>query len=242
MLLDVAVCLPREAETVGLIRNVVKNALRSFGATEECTDDVCLALTEACTNVIDHAVHDDEYEVRVQIDEQNCAISVRNTGQGFDAAALCTAMPDPTSREGVASPSCERSWTRSTSAPERNPGRSSTWSRPSPSSPMASSADCAEDDQAINSPEVVRDRAWHASADDRRRRIQSVPQRRYRPRRLPDRSGRRGLEGGDDHPHERARSRSAGTPPSRFRSNRPRHRSVEVHRGTGCSGSGSEPK
>lgn len=35
MLLDVAVCLPQEAETVGLIRSVVKNALRSLGATDE---------------------------------------------------------------------------------------------------------------------------------------------------------------------------------------------------------------
>lgn len=100
MLLDVAVCLPREAETVGLIRSVVKNSLRSFGATEECTDDICLALSEACTNVIDHAVDDDEYEVRVQIDEHSCAISVRNAGPGFDAAALGTAMPDPSSPRG----------------------------------------------------------------------------------------------------------------------------------------------
>ncbi len=31
MLLDVAVCLPLEAETVGLIRSVAKNALLSSG-------------------------------------------------------------------------------------------------------------------------------------------------------------------------------------------------------------------
>jgi hypothetical protein len=43
MLLDVAVCLPQEGETVGLIRAVVKNALRSLGVTEECVDDLCLA-------------------------------------------------------------------------------------------------------------------------------------------------------------------------------------------------------
>lgn len=100
MLLDVAVCLPREAETVGLIRSVVRNALNSFGTTQECTDDICLALSEACTNVIDHAGLDDEYEVRVQIDELNCAISVRNTGQPFDAAALRMVMPDPDSPRG----------------------------------------------------------------------------------------------------------------------------------------------
>jgi len=43
---------------------------------------------------------DDEYEVRVQIDEQHCSISVKNTGNGFDAAALQGVMPDPTSPRG----------------------------------------------------------------------------------------------------------------------------------------------
>lgn len=100
MLLDVAVCLPHEAETVGLIRRVVKSALRSFRVTEECIDDICLALSEACTNVIEHAVADDEYEVRVQVDEQHCALSVKNTGYGFDATALRGVMPDPSSPRG----------------------------------------------------------------------------------------------------------------------------------------------
>src|SRR5437870_9265829 len=85
MLLDVAVCLPQESETVGIIRAVVKNALGSFGVNQECVDDICLALSEACTNVIDHAVIDDEYEVRLQVDEERCVLSVKNTGPGFDA-------------------------------------------------------------------------------------------------------------------------------------------------------------
>jgi serine/threonine-protein kinase RsbW len=100
VLLDLAVCLPKEAETVGLIRRVVKTALGSFGVTEECIDDICLAVSEACTNVIDHAGADDEYEVRVQIDEHKCVISVKNTGEGFDATALRGVMPDPSSARG----------------------------------------------------------------------------------------------------------------------------------------------
>src|SRR4051794_1998300 len=100
MLLDVAVCLPLEAETVGLIRSVVKNALQSFGVIQDCVDDISLALSEACTNVVDHAVAGDEYEVRLQIDEESCIISVTNTGPGFDAGALDNVMPDPSSARG----------------------------------------------------------------------------------------------------------------------------------------------
>lgn len=97
---EFAICLPRDAETIGLVRHVVTTALRSFGVTEECSDDIRLALTEACNNVIDHASVDDEYEVRLEITEKRCTMSVVNTGIGFDAAALAGVMPDPTSPRG----------------------------------------------------------------------------------------------------------------------------------------------
>ena len=100
MLLDVAVCLPKEALTVSLIRSVVRHALRTFGVTGDCIDDICLGLSEACNNVVDHAVPDDEYEVRLQVDQARCAISVRNTGEGFDAEALADVMPNPGSPRG----------------------------------------------------------------------------------------------------------------------------------------------
>jgi serine/threonine-protein kinase RsbW len=98
--LEFAVFLPRDAETVGLVRAVVTSALVSFGVTPGCVDDVRLALGEACTNVIDHATNDDEYEVRLEIDETRCAISVKNTGIGFDATALAGVMPDIDSPRG----------------------------------------------------------------------------------------------------------------------------------------------
>jgi serine/threonine-protein kinase RsbW len=100
VLLDFAVCLPTEAETVWLVRTVVKNGLRTFGVTQDCVDDICLALSEACTNVVDHAVLDDEYEVRLQVDEYQCAISVENTDDGFDASGLEDVMPNPASPRG----------------------------------------------------------------------------------------------------------------------------------------------
>lgn len=100
MNLEFAVCLPRDAETVSLIRNVATSALRAFGVTEECTFDIQLALTEACNNVVDHAADDDEYEVRLEVTEDACTISVRNTGIGFDAAALDGVMPDTASPRG----------------------------------------------------------------------------------------------------------------------------------------------
>lgn len=100
MNLEVSVVLPRDAETVGLVRSVVSNALTTFGVTDECNGDIQLALSEACNNVVDHATVDDEYEVRVEVDEQQCAVIVKNTGTGFDAAGLEGIMPDVNSARG----------------------------------------------------------------------------------------------------------------------------------------------
>jgi serine/threonine-protein kinase RsbW len=100
MNLEFAVFLPRDAETVALARGVVASALTSFGVTPECVEDIRVALSEACTNVIQHAAADDEYEVRLEVDEQRCAITVTNTGVGFDATALAGVMPDSSSSRG----------------------------------------------------------------------------------------------------------------------------------------------
>jgi len=48
---------------------VVANALITFGVAPGCVDDIRLALSEACTNVIDHAAANDGYEVRLEVDE-----------------------------------------------------------------------------------------------------------------------------------------------------------------------------
>ena len=100
MHIDVAVCLPQEAETVALIRAVVGDTLEKFGLTPECINDIRLALSEACTNVVEHAATDDEYEVRLEVDEQRCEITVKNTGLGLDAEALSGVMPDTSSARG----------------------------------------------------------------------------------------------------------------------------------------------
>jgi serine/threonine-protein kinase RsbW len=99
--LDVALSLPQELESVSLIRVVVGDALARLGVTADCVDDIRLALSEACTNVLDHAAAEDEYEVRLQVDDETCEISVADTGtHAVDAGALDGVMPDTGSPSG----------------------------------------------------------------------------------------------------------------------------------------------
>ena len=100
MKVDIAVCLPHEAGSVSLVRAVVGDALRRFGVTEDCIDDIRLAISEACTNVLDHAADDDEYEVHLHVDERECSIRVKNTAIGFDGSDLVGEMPSGTSARG----------------------------------------------------------------------------------------------------------------------------------------------
>lgn len=100
MNIRVAVCLPRDAQTVPLLRAMVGNALETFGVTTECVDEIRLALTEACANVVEHATADDEYEVRLDVDHHRCEIRVTNTLDTLDTATLEGVMPDPTSARG----------------------------------------------------------------------------------------------------------------------------------------------
>ncbi len=92
MEIDIALCLPREAETVAIVRDVAVLSLVRLGVTSACAEDIRLALSEACTNVVDHSEADDEYEVRLQVDGRRCEMRVIDTGRGFDINSL-SAVP-----------------------------------------------------------------------------------------------------------------------------------------------------
>ncbi len=100
MRIEISLCLPRDAATVSLVRGAVVNTLLLFGVDPDCADDIRLAVSEAVANVVSHAVSEDEYEVSLAVDERTCAISVKNTGAGFDAGALNGVMPSPDSARG----------------------------------------------------------------------------------------------------------------------------------------------
>jgi serine/threonine-protein kinase RsbW len=92
--------LPRDALSVPVVRRVLKASMRTLGVAEDCLADIEIALTEACTNVLDHAADGDEYEVLAGLDDSACVIEVVDTGHGFDADSLGHADADPSAEEG----------------------------------------------------------------------------------------------------------------------------------------------
>ena len=92
--------LPRDALSIPVVRRVLNSSMRTLGVADDCLADVEIALTEACTNVLDHANLGDEYEVTAGLDDSGCVIEVIDTGRGFDAEHLGHAEADPSAEEG----------------------------------------------------------------------------------------------------------------------------------------------
>jgi serine/threonine-protein kinase RsbW len=76
----------RELVSVPVMRRVLGDTLRGIGVNEESVDDILLAATEACTNVVLHAGQSTPaYEVAATVDNAGCRVEVTDVGQGCDA-------------------------------------------------------------------------------------------------------------------------------------------------------------
>ncbi len=93
MNIDFSVRLPVDAQSLPLIRGLVRQTLQHLGVVAGGIDEVLLALSEACANVIQHAGELEEYQVDVSIDDDVCRISVLDDGGGFDMEAVSAEPP-----------------------------------------------------------------------------------------------------------------------------------------------------
>jgi serine/threonine-protein kinase RsbW len=81
---QVAMSLPREARSVPMVRRTVATALSNAGVTDDCVAEVEVALSEACTNVFQHAGPGASYDVVIVIGDERLTIDVLDAGGGFD--------------------------------------------------------------------------------------------------------------------------------------------------------------
>jgi serine/threonine-protein kinase RsbW len=101
MVITFSLRLPRDGASVGLVRHICRDALVGLGVASPCVSDVELALTEACTNVLDHAAGTaEDYEVTVEINETKCEIRVIDFGEGFAHAGFPSADLAPSAESG----------------------------------------------------------------------------------------------------------------------------------------------
>ena len=100
MRLSVRVSLPREVDSVPAVRRLLRSALATLRVDRQSGADLEIALTEACTNVVKHAAGADQFEVRLHVADDHCAIDVLDNGAGFDARVADRGLPDVGSERG----------------------------------------------------------------------------------------------------------------------------------------------
>jgi serine/threonine-protein kinase RsbW len=100
MRLSVRLNLPREVDSVPAVRRLLRCALAVLHVDRQSGTDLEIALTEACANVINHATGADEFEVRLDVADDHCAIDVLDSGTGFDATGAGAGWPDTGSERG----------------------------------------------------------------------------------------------------------------------------------------------
>lgn len=82
-------CLPHDEASVPVVRHLLSSALDRLGVDPDCASDVELAVCEACTNVLKHAnAAPEEFEVRIEISEEECQIEVSDLGAAEVGDAL----------------------------------------------------------------------------------------------------------------------------------------------------------
>jgi serine/threonine-protein kinase RsbW len=93
--------LPRDRLSVPFARHVCASAMRELGVDETCRSAIEIALSEACSNVVNHSQPEDEYEVELILDLERAIIRVADTGRGFDHESLVQGAVDDESGRGL---------------------------------------------------------------------------------------------------------------------------------------------
>lgn len=101
MEIKLILALPRDELSIPVVRRILSAAMSVLGVDRSSIDEVALAVTEACTNVLEHAeAGESSYEVSVGIVEDMCVIEVIDTGGGFDPVASGMATAEVSAEQG----------------------------------------------------------------------------------------------------------------------------------------------
>nr|WP_296068552.1 ATP-binding protein [uncultured Actinoplanes sp.] len=100
MRMTVRVDLPREAGSVPAVRRLLRCALSVLHVDHNDGNDLEIAITEACANVVDHATGADTFEVSLEVADDRCSIDVRDDGPGFDPEQVAAEAPGAGSERG----------------------------------------------------------------------------------------------------------------------------------------------
>ena len=102
---EISLKIPAEAEFVGVVRLAVSGVAARMNFSIEEIEDIKVSISEACTNVIQHAYGDEGapdqriIDIKMVIENDELEIVVQDYGQGFDLSILGTSEQKEKSKE-----------------------------------------------------------------------------------------------------------------------------------------------
>ena len=100
MNIKIVMTLPPDAASVPLVRRTFSEAMLSAGVAKDCVQEAEVALSEACTNVFNHAGADDNYEVAIELSEDRLTMDIFDRGDGVHPSRHSPTMPDGSAEDG----------------------------------------------------------------------------------------------------------------------------------------------
>ena len=99
----IKLCVPGKPEYVGTIRMAIAHIAANIGFDIEAIDDIKVAVSEACTNIIRHShSHSDfSYEVIIEREVKSLTVTVTDHGVGFETNEYIEPVPGETRGSGM---------------------------------------------------------------------------------------------------------------------------------------------
>jgi hypothetical protein len=82
MSIQIVLMLPPEDASVSLARHALSEALRLANVALDCAHEALVALSEACTRISQQVSREDNYEVLLNVGDQQLTMHVLNPGAG----------------------------------------------------------------------------------------------------------------------------------------------------------------
>lgn len=94
MTLGLRFSLPRDRQAVGEARRLACSVLVELGAAAADVEPIALALSEACTNAVEHGAGPAPFTLQIELDARSVTIVVSNAGR-FEPDDPALEMPEP---------------------------------------------------------------------------------------------------------------------------------------------------
>jgi serine/threonine-protein kinase RsbW len=100
MSIQIVMLLPPAAASVSYARHSLAGALEIVEVTPDCIYEAQVALSEACTNVFNHAGDGQNFEVLINVGDKELTMHILDSGQGFPHGYRLADWPDQAAENG----------------------------------------------------------------------------------------------------------------------------------------------